>query len=77
MRGGGRRKKFSGLTFGPKGMIIQESLGILPENVFLTHPSEHVVNPPNMDLATWIGKQLKGLTCRMAELPNQHGPATD
>ncbi len=30
---------FSGLTFGPKGMIIQESLGILPVNAFLTHPT--------------------------------------
>ncbi len=30
---------FSGLTFGPKGMIIQQSLGFLPENAFLTHPN--------------------------------------
>ena len=32
----------SGLTFGPKGMIIQESLGILPNNAFLTHPMRQV-----------------------------------
>ncbi len=32
---------FSGFTFGPKGMIIQESLGILPVNAFLTHPIAH------------------------------------
>ena len=29
---------FSRLTFGPKGMIIQESVGILPVNALLTHP---------------------------------------
>ncbi len=39
---------FSGLTFGPKGMIIQESLGILPVNAFLTHPIKmhRYPNPP-------------------------------
>ncbi len=35
---------FSGLIFGPKGMIIQESLGILPDNAFLTHPRGHPSN---------------------------------
>ncbi len=30
---------FSGLTFVPKGMIMQERLGFLLENAFLTHPT--------------------------------------
>ena len=34
---------FAGLTFGPKGMIIQQSLGILSDNVFLTHPIIHAL----------------------------------
>ena len=33
---------FSGLTFGQKGIIIQESLGILPDNASLTPPNPYI-----------------------------------